>query len=75
MERTRANWNDDRLDHFAGQVDKRFDRVEAHIDSRLDGIDARLAAMNGHLVGLHRTMVLSMTSIVVAFAGLIVTRF
>jgi hypothetical protein len=40
MEQAKVNGNDDRLDHFAAQVDKRFEQVdkrfdkfEAHVDT------------------------------------------
>ena len=38
MEQARANWNDDRLDHLADQVDALRNRM----DERFDAQDARM---------------------------------
>jgi hypothetical protein len=38
---TKPRWNDDRLDEFAANVDKRFDRVDqelARVNGRLDDL-------------------------------------
>jgi vacuolar-type H+-ATPase subunit I/STV1 len=52
MEAMRDGWNDDRLDEFAAQTDRRFDRLERRMetgfaeirkemDIRFDKVDAR----------------------------------
>jgi tetrahydromethanopterin S-methyltransferase subunit G len=52
MEAMREGWNDDRLDEFAAQTDRRFDRLERRMetgfaeirqemDIRFDKVDAR----------------------------------
>lgn len=53
------NWNDDRLDHFAEQVEKRFDQI----DRRFDHIEARFDA-------LQQGMIITLASLLVAFGGL-----
>lgn len=71
------------VDKCFEQVDRRFDRVERHIeaqgehfDARFDRLDARFEGMearfNARLDALQRTMIISMTSIVLAFAAQIV---
>jgi hypothetical protein len=63
MEQERANWNDDRLDRFAEQVDKRFDKLENRIEAQGEHFDARFDA-------LQQSMIITLASFLVAFAGL-----
>jgi hypothetical protein len=44
MEQAKINWNDGRLDHFAAQVDKRFEQV----DKRFDRVEERIGAQGAH---------------------------
>jgi hypothetical protein len=66
MERERANWNDDRLDRFEERVENRFDRLESRIEAQGAHFDARFDA-------LQQAMVITLASILVAFAGLFAT--
>lgn len=43
MEATPQRWNDDRLDEFARNVDRRFDEV----DKRFDKVDERFDRLEG----------------------------
>lgn len=74
MEQAKANWNDDRLDHFAEQVDRRFDKVEeridaqgAHFDSRFNHLETRFEK---RFDALQQAMIFTLASFLVAFAGL-----
>lgn len=64
MEQGTVNWNDDRLDHFAEQVDKRFDRLEDRIDAQGKHFDARFDA-------LQQSMIVTLAGILTAFAALV----
>jgi hypothetical protein len=66
MEQAGANWNDDRLDRFAEQVDKRFDKLEDRIVAQGEHFDARFDR-------LQQAMIVTLASILVAFAGLFAT--
>jgi len=81
MEQAKANWNDDRLDHFAGQVDKRFEQVDKRFDKveeRIDAQGAHFDARFNHLEArfekrfdsLQQAMIFTLASFLVAFAGL-----
>jgi len=59
-----VNWNDDRLDHFAEQVEKRFDRLEDRIDAQGKHFDARFDA-------LQQSMIVTLAGILTAFAALV----
>jgi hypothetical protein len=69
MDANRSRWNDDRLDEFAANVDKRFDRVDhelARINDRLDDlvkamIAATVALTGGMLAGFAGIIVLIAT--------------
>jgi hypothetical protein len=58
MESSRAQWADARLDDLAGRID----RLEAHIDTRFNSLDAKFDR-------LQQTLIISMTSVVLAFAA------
>lgn len=72
MEASQARWNDDRLDEFATNVDKRFDQV----DKRFDKVDRQFDRVNDRLDFLVKAMIgmaISLTSAMIAgFAGIIV---
>jgi hypothetical protein len=65
MESSRAQWTDARLDDLA----RRIDRLEAHIDTRFNSLDAKFDAKFDRL---QQTLIISMTSVVLAFAAQIV---
>jgi len=71
MEQAKANWNDDRLDHFAAQFDKRFE----HVDRRFDRLETRIDAQGEHFDArfdaLQQAMVITLASILAAFAALV----
>jgi hypothetical protein len=89
MEAMRDSWNDDRLDEFAAQTDRRFDRLEHKIDERFDKIDQRFDKIDERFKGvderfeglhlmMHRTMV-QLTfalggTVAFGFLGIIVTQ-
>ena len=53
-----TNWNDDRLDHLSGQVDRlacRVDDLRNHVDDRFDA--------------LQRSMIYTLASILAAFGS------
>jgi hypothetical protein len=56
MESSRAQWTDARLDDLAGRID----RLESKMDTRFTALD-------GKIDGLQRTLIGSMTSVVLAF--------
>jgi hypothetical protein len=61
MEQAKVHWNDDRLDHFAAQVDMRFDKV----DKRFDRLEARFDA-------LQHSMIITLAGFLAAFAAVVV---
>jgi flagellar capping protein FliD len=65
MEQAKVNWNDDRLDHFAAQVDKRFDKFEEHVEARFNRLEMRFDS-------LQQAMIITLASILAAFAALAV---
>jgi hypothetical protein len=78
METMRSTWTDERLDDLAHRMDKGFDRVDTDIrelrsemnvrfDSMQRGMDARFDSMHGSIVGMQRTMIGMMATIVVGF--------
>jgi hypothetical protein len=88
MEQPKVNWNDDRLDHFAAQVDKRFEQVDKRfeqVDKRFDRVEGRIDAQGAHFDArfnhlearfekrfdsLQQSMIITLASFLVAFAGL-----
>lgn len=76
MESSRAQWSDARLDDLAGRVTEldhrltaRIDTLESRMDARFNSLDAKF---DSKIDGLQRTLIVSMTSIVLAFAAQIV---
>ena len=71
MEAMRKSWTDERLDHFTGSVDRRFDVVDRRfdevdrrideldhrVDKRFDKVDHELHRINDRLDGLSKAMV------------------
>jgi hypothetical protein len=84
----RKSWTDERLDHFAESVDRRFDGVDRRIDEldqrvdkRFDKVDIELHRINDRLDGMSRVMIFaafSMTGAILAgyaaIVALVVTR-
>jgi DNA anti-recombination protein RmuC len=59
MEAMRKSWTDERLDHFAESVDRRFDEVDRRfeeVDRRFDKVDVELHRINDRLDDLGKTM-------------------
>lgn len=71
MEQKKTNWNDDRLDHFAAQVDKRFEQVDKRFDRFEERVDARFDHLESRFDSLQQGMIITLASFLVAFAGLI----
>jgi hypothetical protein len=71
MDTTGNRWNDDRLDGFAGNVDKRFDRV----DERFDRVDERMEAGFNRVNDRMDDLVKVLIGGVIAFTGAILAGF
>lgn len=67
-------WNDDRLDEFAANVDKRFDRVERRfelVDKRFDKVDHEIARVNDRLDDLMKVLIVGFIGLIgVVLAGI-----
>lgn len=62
-----ARWNDDRLDEFARNVDRRFDKV----DERFDRVDQEFARVNGRLDDLIKVLIAGFITLIgVLLAGI-----
>jgi flagellar capping protein FliD len=72
MESSRAQWSDARLDDLSGRVTELDHRLTARIDTLESRMDGRFNSLDAKFDGLQRTMILSMTSVVLAFAAQIV---
>jgi flagellar capping protein FliD len=70
MEQAKVNWNDDRLDHFAAQVDKRFEEVDRRFDKFEAHVDARFNRLEMRFDSLMQAMIITLASILAAFAAL-----
>jgi DNA-binding Lrp family transcriptional regulator len=70
MEQARANWNDDRLDRLAEQVDKRFEEVDRRFDRLEDRIVAQGEHFDARFDALQQAMIITLASMLVAFAGI-----
>jgi hypothetical protein len=71
-----GEWNDGRLDDLATRVSdldhrltERIDTMESRMDARFNSLDTKF---DSKFDGLQRTLILSMTSVVLAFAAQIV---
>lgn len=77
-EHVRSAWTDQRLDDLARRVDRGFARVDARFDSLDARLDARFDVLetgfNARIDSLQRTMIVTMASILIAFAALIATQ-
>jgi flagellar capping protein FliD len=73
MEQAKVNWNDDRLDHFAAQVDKRFEQVDKRFDKFEERVDARFDHLEARFDSLQHAMIVTLASFLAAFAGLVAT--
>jgi len=61
MESSRAQWTDARLDDLAGRIDG----LESKMEARFNALDAKFDAKFDRL---QQTLIVSMTSVVLAFA-------
>jgi flagellar biosynthesis/type III secretory pathway protein FliH len=77
-----VNWNDDRLDRLADQVDglnQRIDDLRVHMDERFEKQDARIdakfesfeARIDARFNALQRSLTITLAGILVAFVGLL----
>lgn len=69
MEGSRAQWTDARLDDLADRVTELDRRLTAQMDARFNSLDAKLDTKFDRL---QQTLIVSMTSVVLAFAAQIV---
>ena len=71
------HWNDDRLDHFAEQVDKRFEQVDERFDKFEEHVDVRFNRLEERFEkrfdALQHSMIYSLAGILAAFAAVVVT--
>lgn len=65
MESSRAQWTDARLDDLAGRVTELDRRLTSQMEARFNSLDAKI---DSKFDGLQRTLIVSMTSVVLAFA-------
>ena len=70
MEQPKANWNDDRLGHFAGQVDKRFEQVDRRFDKFEGHVDSRFNRLKERFDSLQHAMIVTLAGFLAAFAAL-----
>jgi hypothetical protein len=68
MESARAQWSDARLDDLATRVTDLDHRLTARIDTLESRMDDRFNTLDAKFDGLQRTLIVSMTSVVLAFA-------
>lgn len=73
----KVNWNDDRMDHFAAQVDKRFEQVDERFDKFESHVDARFNRLEDRFEkrfdALQHSLIYSLAGILAAFAAVVVT--
>ena len=81
----REAWTDERLDDFARDVDRRFDRLEGRFDGLAGKVDelrretnAKFERVEGRIAEVNQTMLRlgggALVTFVVGFAGLIATQ-
>jgi hypothetical protein len=70
------NWNDDRLDRLANQVDdlrrhidERFEKQDARIDVKFENFEAR---MDARFDALQRSMTITLAGILAAFTSVVI---
>jgi predicted nuclease with TOPRIM domain len=81
MEATPTRWNDDRLDEFARNVDRRFDEVDKRfdkvykrfdkVDERFDKVDEKFDRMNERFDRLEERFGDLMKALVIGFMSLV----
>jgi flagellar capping protein FliD len=69
MESTRAQWTDARLDDLASRVTEMDHRLTQRIDTLESRMDARFNLLEAKFDAMQRTLIVSMTSMMLAFAG------
>lgn len=67
------NWNDDRMDHFAQQVDKRFEQVDKRFDRFEEHVDGRFNRIEARFDSLQQAMIVTLAGILAAFAAVFAT--
>jgi tetrahydromethanopterin S-methyltransferase subunit G len=89
METMRESWTDERLDDFAANTERRFDRLERRMDAgfdkvderfekvetRLDKIDERFEEVNARFEALHFMMHRTMVQLAFALGGTVAFGF
>jgi DNA anti-recombination protein RmuC len=74
MDANSTRWNDERLDEFAGNVDKRFDKVDERfdrVDKRFDKVDHELGRVNDRIDDLVKVLIGG----IIAFTAAILSGF
>lgn len=69
MEGQRSQWTDSRLDDLANRVTELDHRLTDRIDTLESRMDARFNTLDAKFDGLQRTLIISMTSVMLAFTG------
>jgi tetrahydromethanopterin S-methyltransferase subunit G len=62
---------DQRFDHFERSVDQRFESFEKKVDQRFEQIDRRFNSIDSALHQIHRSMIVTLGSVLTAFVGLV----
>lgn len=73
MEASRVNWNDDRLDRLADQIERiagKVDSLRQHVDGRFEKQEARIETRFDRL---QNAMIITLSSILAAFGGAILS--
>jgi len=69
VESERAQWTDARLDDLSNRVTEMDYRLTARIDNLESRMDARFNVLDAKFDAMQRTLIVSMTSVVLAFAA------
>jgi hypothetical protein len=68
METMRDSWTDERLDDFAANTERRFDRIEARFDRLENRMEQGFARLDMRIDQLSQTMFRTMTGLIVTMA-------
>lgn len=70
----RESWTDERLDDFARNVERRFDKVDREIHDLRSEMKAGFDKVDARFEALQRTMFQTSVLVIVALIGLIATQ-
>jgi hypothetical protein len=72
MESMRSTWTDSRLDDFAAETGRRFDRVEQRMDAGFREVRSEIGGVRDEIGALQRTIIQAGIAIFGALVGVIV---